>query len=340
MSMTLTSRRSSALIAALVVACILPAGCDGPLEEIERELVGGTDITFIVAADTHFGFDGIDALNKLQIQAMNSLPGTPYPPAVGGVVARPLGVLIAGDLTERGYASQWKQFVSHYGLTGKDGLLKYAVYEGTGNHDRDVPLFRAVLGGVKKRHGRLTYSWDWSDVHLVNLDQYPSAANLRWLKRDLASVGRKVPIVIYFHFSILGPYSDWWKDGQKEAFARAIDGYNVIGIFHGHYHGSQHYRWRGYDVYNVGSPRHAGHSFAVVHITDAKMSVASWGWDRPVPRARGRPVCGWQWRHVKPINHTSASARGPKRPSAETNAQPTSSRRFEGATKVGRAGTN
>ncbi len=293
----MTWRRSLLCLVAAMPAFL--GGCTGPVEVVERKLVGGTDVTFFVTADTHFGFDGIDRLNKRQIDAMNSLPGTPYPPAIGGKVASPKGVLIAGDLTERGHLSQWRQFVAHYGLTGADGLLRYPVYEGTGNHDRDVPLLQPVLSGVRKRHGRLTYSWDWPDVHLVNLDKYPSAANLRWLRRDLAKVGREAPVIIYFHFSILGPFSDWWSDREKEAFRRAIDGYNVIGIFHGHYHHSGHYTWAGYDVYNVGSPRHGRHSFAVVHITDRRMTVASWGWGRPGPRASGWPVTGWRWRHVK-----------------------------------------
>ena len=177
-------------------------------------------------------------------------------------------------------------------MTGRDGLLKYPVYECSGNHDRDMLFYAPVLSGVKKRHGRLTYSWDWHDVHLVCLDEYPSADNLRWLRRDLASVGRRAPIVLYFHFSILGPYSDWWSDRQKQAFARAIEGYNIIAIFHGHFHWSEHYRWRGYDVYNVGSPRHGCHSFTVVRITDTRIIVASWNWD----------LRRWRWWHVERIN--------------------------------------
>ncbi|MHC4715843.1 MAG: hypothetical protein ACYS5V_02640, partial [Planctomycetota bacterium] len=308
-------RTGSLVCLVALTGAVLP-GCGGPIEVVEGGPPGPTDVTFFVAADTHFGREGIDRLNKRQIDAMNSLPGTPYPPAVGGRVARPKGVLTAGDLTERGHLSQWRQFVAHYGLTGKDGLLKYPVYEGTGNHDRDVPLIQPVISGVRKRHGGLTYSWDWGDVHLVNLDMYPSAANLRWLRRDLAKVGREAPVIIYFHYSILGPFSDWWSHREKQAFRRAIAGHNVIGIFHGHYHHSGHYTWAGYDVYNVGSPRHGSHSFAVVPIIDGRMTVASWGWDPPVPAAPfRRPVAGWQWHHVKRIG------KGPMRSPASAGRQ-------------------
>ena len=253
----------------LILAFAL-TGCSGPVTVVDRVPAGGTDVTFFVAADTHFGFRNIADLNKAQIVAMNSLPGTAYPPRIGGAVARPKGVLIAGDLTEDGTLAQWKQFVAHYGLTGGDGLLAYPVYEGTGNHDRESFLFQPVLSGVRKRHGSLTYSWDFGDVHLICLDLYPSAANLRWLKRDLAAAGRELPVVVYFHYSILGPFSDWWGRREKQAFARAIAGFNVVGIFHGHFHGSGQYRWAGHDVYNVGSPRHGWHSFAVVRVTSAR----------------------------------------------------------------------
>jgi len=288
----------------MLAQCLLPMACqDPPLEVVDREPAGGTDVTFFVAADTHFGHEGIAALNKRQIETMNRLPGTGYPARIGGKVARPLGVLVAGDLTEYGRGTHWDEFVEHYGLTGRDGLLKYPVYEGTGNHDRDILLYRPALSGVKKRHGDLTYSWDWGDLHLVCLDIYPTAANLRWLKRDLARVGRKLPVVVYFHYPLLGPYSDPWSDKEKEAFRETIDGFNVIAIFHGHYHGSGHYTWAGYDVYNVGSPRHGDHSFAAARVTDTRMSVALWDWDR------GR----WRWGHVKRFRGASVqpAASGP-----------------------------
>jgi len=259
---------------------------------------GGTDVTFFVAADTHFGVEGIADLNVRQIDEMNALPGKPLPRQLGGTVQPPRGVLMAGDLTDGGSKAQWREFVAHYGLTGKDGRLRFPLYECTGNHDRHAFLFRPVLDGVKRRHGSLTYSWDWDDVHLVSLDCYPDAANLRWLKRDLAQVGTVRPVALFFHYPLLGPYSDWWKQTEKNAFRDAIRGYNVIAIFHGHYHGSGRYKWEGYDVYNVGSPRHSAHSFAVVRITDTTLTIASRNWDRGT----------WRWTHRKPINTAAAKA--------------------------------
>jgi cytolysin (calcineurin-like family phosphatase) len=271
------------------VAALDPAS----LPPVSVVLQPGTDVTFFVAADTHFGHAGIAAINARQVQAMNSLAGTPWPKSCGGGTVRtPLGVIIAGDLTDSGGGGEWDEFAEHYGLTGAGGPLKYPVFEGTGNHDRHRLIYRPVLDRVKARHGgSLLYSWNWGDVHVVCLDLYPDAAALRWLRRDLAAVDRAAPVVIFFHYSILGPFSQWWSDREREAFAEAIQGYHVVALFHGHYHGSEHYTWRGYDVYNVGSPRHGTHSFAAVHITDDTLTVGSWNYD----------FGDWDWSHRKSL---------------------------------------
>ncbi len=260
---------------------------------------GPTDVTFLAASDLHFGAEGLEAKNRAMVEQMNALPGLDYPPAVGGRVARPLGVLIAGDLTDDGRASGWRAYEKLYGRTGTEGLLRFPVFECTGNHDRHARLLAPVLRAARKRHGgRLIYAWDWGNLHLVCLDLYPDADGLAWLARDLRGVGPHVPVVIFFHYSIEGPYSDWWSEAEKVAFAGAIEGYNVLGIFHGHYHGSGHYVWRGHDVFLIGSPRHSMHRFLAVHVTDGRMTVAAWNWD-----ARA-----WDWTHVKAVRASAPAS--------------------------------
>ena len=99
-------------------------------------------VTFFVTADAHFGPQLEEINNKVQIEAMNGIPGTTYPVTIGGTIDFPLGVLIAGDLTNGippaaplGESTRWQKFVEHYGLTGTDGLLSYPVYECLGNND-------------------------------------------------------------------------------------------------------------------------------------------------------------------------------------------------------------
>lgn len=265
----------------------------------DRPRRGGTDVTFLVGADTHLGVSGIEARNRRQIDAMNRLPGRAWP-GDGDALGRPRAVILAGDLTENGKTGELEQYEALYGHDG-EGRLNWPVRSFAGNHDRYVPVWylgiKPVHGMIRSRHGDLRYSWDWDDVHLAALGEYPDDAACRWLARDLAEAGRERPVVLLCHYGILGPYSDWWSDEEKAVFAEVIRPFNVVAIFHGHYHHSQHYTWRGHRVYNVGSPKHSMHSFAAVRITDDRLSVASYNWGRDQ----------WQWTDRVEINQAAAS---------------------------------
>ena len=275
-----------------LVALVLRGGCvSRPTALVGPPLAAGADVTFFVTADTHLGAEGIERVNREQIEAMNALPGEPWPVDIGGSVAEPRAVIIAGDLTDHGLATQWNRFEALYGRDGGDGLLRWPVKILSGNHDRHVPLIQPAVRAVGQRHGSRRYSWDWGDLHLAALDIYPDAAGRDWLATDLAAVGRRRPVVLFLHYSITGPYSNSWDDADKLAFSETILPYNVIAIFHGHYHGSSHYRWKGRDVFNVGAPRHAVHSFAVARVTETHLHVGSWNYD----------LSAWQWRFVNRI---------------------------------------
>jgi hypothetical protein len=235
-------------------------------------------VTFFVAGDSHFGAPGMDELNRQVVQQMNDLPGTEYPPAIGGPVEVPRGVLFMGDMTDSSLEEQWQGFEALYGLTGRDGQLRYPVFEAIGNHDfiGDSP----VRDHVVKRHGALVYSWDWEDLHFVCLDMHPDQKNLAWLASDLRRVERKRPLIVFFHYAILGPYSDSWAEEQKQALAGALEGRNLLAIFHGHYHRAGHYLWEGHDVFLAGSPRHSSHAFLAVRVGPKELSVGFWDFDK------------------------------------------------------------
>ena len=87
------------------------------------------DLTFFVVSDTHYGLSPAgDRTVPLLVDRMNALPGTDYPAALGGKVGVPRGVLHLGDITNDGKREQWDMFVRDYGLTGKEGRLKWPVY--------------------------------------------------------------------------------------------------------------------------------------------------------------------------------------------------------------------
>jgi cytolysin (calcineurin-like family phosphatase) len=256
----------------LAIAVLLGATVSTGPEAVAARPAGASTLTFLVAGDSHFGAQNVEAPNRSLVEQLNALPGTDYPPAIGGRVQSPRGLLFMGDMTDSSREEEWREFEALFGLTGRDGLLRWPVYEAIGNHDfiGDSP----VRGHVERRHGSLVYSWDWEDVHFVCLDMHPDAKNLEWLARDLKRVGRRRPLVVFFHYALQGPYSDFWEQEQKAALARAIEGRNVLAIFHGHYHRAGHYTWRGYDVFLPGSPRHSSHVFLAVRLTRERLDVA------------------------------------------------------------------
>lgn len=71
-----------------------------------RRLKGGSDVTFVVVSDTHFGYADMMAQNRTLVAKLNRIEGHPYPPpsreGILGKVGEPRGLLITGDLTEWG----------------------------------------------------------------------------------------------------------------------------------------------------------------------------------------------------------------------------------------------
>ena len=238
------------------------------------------DVTFLSISDCHYKAAEAKPWNEWDhetILQMNALPGTPWPEKLGGdPIARSRGAVVLGDCIDDGdrvqdgrniSEEQYKAFVADLGLDGTDGALKFPVFEGWGNHDgppegktKGAFSFQAEL----KRRNRarlakglisnvsangLHYSWDWDDVHFVQLNFYPAdqqregvryspvwhdpQGSLTFLKEDLA---RKVgtsgrPVVLMSH---AGFDTDWWVAADWKDAYDAAKAYNVILYLYGH----------------------------------------------------------------------------------------------------------
>ena len=141
------------------------------------------------------------------------------------------------------------------------------------------------------------------DVRLIVVSGFARLTRVQIdLLRALADHGRERPVVIFLHFPVAGPMADWNWFGEgdyREHLARIIDGFHVVALFHGHWHASGRYRWRGIDVYNVGSPKHSMKDFFVVRLTDTRLTVAS---------RQYFPTSRWWWVHQKPLDGSDGQA--------------------------------
>ncbi len=265
------------------------------------------DTSFLVAADIHLDSTAVRvAVIDSVLDLMNSVKGTPVK-GVAGRSYNPFGLFVIGDLTDSGSEIQWDQFTSLFGLNG-DKVLSMPVFETFGNHDGNSG--GVVREGITARNSARTtkvnissngihYSFDRGGIHFVVLGSYPGGLwdpecgwchyfkdsfreaemSLEFLKSDLAMNlrNRRQPVVLFFHygwddFSLL-----WWTEKEQQAFADAINEYNVAAIFHGHNHSAAAYKWNGIDVFSSGSPQRGSSvgNFLIVRSDGDSLSVTS-----------------------------------------------------------------
>ncbi|MBA4189098.1 MAG: hypothetical protein C0467_13960 [Planctomycetaceae bacterium] len=321
----------SVVLVALVGTAAAPTTSDDP-----------PGVTFIVTSDSHYvsskNLDRLDR-NKVSIERMNALPGTAWPDKLGGgKIEKPRGVLALGDLIDDGDRRdetpvQWRHFEKQFGLDGTDGLLKYPVFEGWGNHD-GPPIGKEKFGfsvqakikernADRKKAGRignvaengLHYSWDWEQVHFVQANLYPADKqhpkirySLPWhdpqgalsfvkddLKTSVGDSGR--PVVIMSH---CGVDTDWWNPEDWAEFYKAVKPYNVIAYFYGHTGtGLRKYKPEGeekaIDCVNTGQTEKG---FFVVEITTKRMRLGY-----HIKKDAKAETVEWEWKYLldKPL---------------------------------------
>lgn len=253
---------------------------------------------FFLIGDTHFLADEQDKakvdersarITQRFVDTLNQLPGTEIPEnAGGGRVLTPQGVIHAGDCIDTGdkanvmmQRTEWAVFAETLGLTGQDGKLKFPIYEVHGNHDSprgEGHAVKQIIERNKKRPGvtnvsdnGLHYSWDWGNVHFVNLGivvgqvaevdrqrRYAPLGSLEFLVADLKkNVGEsRKPVIITHHIDMLRYAKDLpiddktatgmeWDPADVRGYHDAIRGYHVAGILYGHTHARNVYRWDG-----------------------------------------------------------------------------------------------
>lgn len=141
------------------------------------------------------------------------------------------------------------------------------------------------------------YSWDWDGLHLIQAQRFAGDTrkgaidSLPWLRRNLetyAADGR--PVILFQHYgwdsfstSVWDPAyrrfaatgtgpARWWSAEERDRLTAVLDGFNVIGIFHGHQHDEALiYKAQGRDIFSAKAAFLGG--FAVMRVTKSAMNV-------------------------------------------------------------------
>lgn len=235
-------------------------------------------IRLIVDSDLHFTADGPRADKRDHAARIREVAATNSINAI----------ICAGDLTDMGWDGKRFLCWAYGGAEDQVAPLRRwveglaadvaPVYLASGNHDQYVPWpyrHKGVRDFIEQRHGALRYSWRVTApvpiteslemqsalnsilgkappsptiiYHAVCLDVYPDRAGREYLRGVMAAHPDDY-FIIYFHFNLEGPYSDWWSDAEKNAFAEVLIGHRVALIVCGHWHTTALSQWRGYNV--------------------------------------------------------------------------------------------
>jgi hypothetical protein len=229
-------------------------------------------LTFFGWSDQHVQTDGNARHLVPAIDAMNTLPGSPYPERIGGKVAEPAFVLGCGDITE------WP---THAAMKAYDQLvtrrLKFPAYDILGNHDEGGKVPSPTMRKwIVSRHGSPSYTFCRGGVHFIALDsKYDENLNnpaqpltkeaLRYVRTSLEALPEEAPVIVATHLCFDAITN---RGALCEAFGQA----NVIAVLGGHYHKAKVDRYRGYDFVQLPSPAPGSpDEFTVLRVTSNRL---------------------------------------------------------------------
>ncbi len=196
----------------------------------------GASFTFLQISDSHIGFD----------KAANPDTRVTLREALAKVKALPTApdfIIHTGDVTQ---ISRDSEFDDADQILRETGIKTFFV---PGEHDMvDEGGGKAFLDRYGKgSKGAGWFSFDHQGVHFVGLvnvaDLKPGgmgnlgAAQLAWLKRDLAAQSSSTPIVVFAHIPLWTVYAAWgWGTGDAQAALAMLRRFGSVTILNGHIH--------------------------------------------------------------------------------------------------------
>lgn len=189
--------------------------------------------TFVQISDTHVGFHGEanqDVLATFQtaIDRINALP------------ARPEFVMHTGDLSHLSAAGQFDTVKQMLG-TIKTG----ATYAVPGEHDVINDKGQAFFKMFGHTSGDKWFSFDAAGVHALGLTNVIDITaggllgrdQLDWARKDLASIPKTTPVVVFAHIPLYAVYPDWgWTTDDFSELLTMLRPFDSVTVLNGHIH--------------------------------------------------------------------------------------------------------
>lgn len=241
---------------------------------------GPPALTFFGWSDQHVQVDGDGEHLIPAIEAMNALPGRPYPEAIGGEVDKPAFVFGLGDITE------WPTRAARDTYAGLlEERLKYPSYDVAGNHDTGgLTPSDTVLDWLRKRYRALRYTFEKGGVLFVGLfSEYDETLNnpaqpiseqaLAWLRKTLAKAPAGKPVVVATHLC-------FDAITNRDEFVDAFGDANVLMVLGGHYHKAKVQQYRGVPFVQLPSPAPgSSNEVTVIRITPDRLTAIPFNYE-------------------------------------------------------------
>jgi outer membrane protein assembly factor BamB len=223
------------------------------------------DFTFVQISDTHAPSLQTQA-TIAEIAKLKPIYLAPYKT----MSLPPSFIINTGDMTEFGMKG-WSAYTSYV------SQCRVPVYNELGNHDN---TWSALQQELRKLYGSPYYSFDTFGCHFIGLvsptiqEPLPTfdVAMLNWLKQDLAVVGQKTPIFIYFHHPL--DTNEYASPLERYTLMDILRPYNVVLILTGHGHNAVAYDFDSISGVQGGSTFGNKAGYNVINISKNKLQVA------------------------------------------------------------------
>ena len=280
-------RRDFLDLAATGAGAVFVSGLIGFTTAARAAQTPDKDFYFVQLSDTHWGYQGAanpDATGTLRkaVAAVNALEEAPD------------FVIFTGDLTHTtDDRDERRRRLTEFKAIVVDLQVKQ-LYFMPGEHDAAIDGGEAYI----ELFGPTHYVFDHRGVHFIVLDNVSDpgakigAAQLQWLRADLAPRQRDDPIVVMTHRPLfdLAPQWDWATRDGTHAIELLMP-FRHVTVFYGHIHQENH-RMTG----------HIAHHSAKSLIFPLP-AVGSQDKRTPLPWDAAAPYRGLGWREVEVEDH-------------------------------------